>query len=335
MPKGATMESAANWREIYDGGSPEAEEEIFLNLAQQMLAIQESNRVRAHLAYPYRTLHARQLVGIQDAELIIDADLPNRFAVGHFMAGARLPVTLRFSSASALPQPDSFPDMRGAALKISVTGGAVHDLLMTSFPVSHARNAKQFVEFAVIASSDRTTLVERVVNAFGEVEAKRMLGNIQHGARQCVSLALERFWSRGAILWGTFPVRFDLRPTGAATSTDPADDLHAEFAARLGSADVRFRLALQPYVDEERTPIEDGAIEWREDDSRPIEIATLVIPRQDLLDEDALEIANEVDALAFNPWNAPSAFRPLGQLNRARKVVYGSSAQRWQKRTGG
>jgi len=280
-------------------------------------------------------LHARQLVGIKNAELIIDANLPSHFAVGHFTAGARLPVIARFSSASALPQPDSLPDMRGAALKIGVNGDAVHDLLMTSFPVSHARNARQFVEFAVIASGDRTTLVERVADAFGEAEAKRMLGNIQCGARQCVSLALERFWSRGAILWGNFPVRFDLRPTVAVASEEAADNLHAEFAARLGSADVCFRLALQPYVDEERTPIEDGSIEWRETDSPSIEIATLVIPRQDLLDEVALQRAKEVDALAFNPWNAPSIFRPLGHLNRARKVVYGSSAERWQQRTGG
>ena len=329
------MESAASWTEIYDGGSPEAEEEIFLGLAQQMLAIQEGNRVRAHLARPYRTLHAKQLVGIKNAELIVDANLPTRFAVGHFTAGTRLPVIARFSSASASPQSDSLPDIRGAALKIGVAGDAVHDLLMTSFPVSHARNARQFVEFAVIASGDRTTLVERVVDAFGEAEAKRMLGNIQRGARQCVSLALERFWSRGAILWGNFPVRFDLRPTIAAASAEPANDLHAEFAARLGSGDVCFRLALQSYVDEERTPIEDGAIEWREDNSPPLEIATLVIPRQNLLDEVTLERANEVDAMAFNPWNAPSAFRPLGNLNRARKVVYGSSAERWQQRTGG
>ncbi len=320
----------SNWHEIYDGGSPEAEEEIVRGLAEQMLAIQETNRVRAGIAHPYRTLHAKQLVGISNASLIVDRELPTAFAVEHFRAGASLPVSVRLSSASALPQPDSLPDMRGAALKIVVSEGEVHDLLMTSFPVSHARNARQFVQFAVLASGDRATFVERAVAAFGEAEAKRMLGNIGQGARPCASLALERFWSRGAVLWGNQPVRFSLRPVANDGSTAPTEDLHAEFAGRLKTGDIRFRLSLQPYLDEERTPLEDGAIEWREEISAPIEIATLVIPRQDLFSDAATKQAESVNAMAFNPWHAPAAFRPLGNLNRARGIVYKMSASRWQ-----
>jgi hypothetical protein len=32
------------------------------------------------------------------------------------------------------------------------------------------------------------------------------------------------------------------------------------------------------------------------------------------------------DELAFNPWNTTDEFRPLGNLNRARKVAYDASA---------
>lgn len=324
------MQEIAEWREIYEGGSPEVEDEIFAHLAEQMIAIQEGNRKKAGLARPYRTLHAKQLVGIANASLAIDEELPSAISVEHFRAGSHLPVVVRFSSASALPQSDGIPDMRGAALKLYLPDGATHDLLMTSFPVSHARNARQFVTFASIASGDRARLVECLVDAFGEAEAKRMLHNIQHGARPCASLAAERFWSRGAILWGDRPVRFDLRPTIRVTSEHAADDLHAELAERLNTGNIQFRLALQRYLDEDRTPIEDGATEWHEIDSDPIEIATLTIPRQDLLSEDARRRAAEVDAMAFNPWNAPPAFRPLGNLNRARRIVYQTSAKRWQ-----
>jgi len=172
------MQDIAEWRESYDGGSPEAEEEIFAQLAEQMIAIQESNRMKAGIGRPYRTLHAKQLVGIGNASLIVDENLADALSVGHFKAGSSLPAIVRFSSASALPQSDSLPDMRGAALKLCLPSGGTHDLLMTSFPVSHARNARQFVTFATIASGDRATLFDRVIDVFGESEANLELMNL-------------------------------------------------------------------------------------------------------------------------------------------------------------
>jgi hypothetical protein len=208
---------------------------------------------------------------------------------------------------------------------------------MTSFPVSHARNARQFVEFAAIASGDRETMLARLVERFGLEEAQRMAANIKQGVRLCSSFALESFWSRGAILWNDTPVRFLLRPVPdappAETQNPISDDaLGTEFVDRLARAEVHFRLALQRYVDEQRTPIEDAAVEWTEAVSPPIEIATLILPQQDLTDDEAQSRATEVAGLAFNPWNAPDAFRPLGNLNRARGVIYARSAERWQQR---
>ncbi|WP_147432445.1 hypothetical protein [Pararobbsia silviterrae] len=343
--------SAPNWEEVYDGGSPEAETAIFLELADQMLAIQEANRQKAGRDHADRTLHAKMTVGVTDAVLSVDATIPDAFRTAHFEPGARLRTAVRFSNASALAQADTSPDMRGAALKIWLGADAedvpwdeviraqpeqhTHDLLMTSYPVSHARNARQFVDFAVAAQGPRETLVERLVAKFGQSETQRMLANIQQGARSCESLALQRFWSRGAVLWGTQPVRFDLRPIDAAPAAtrafDGPDALRDEFAERLRACDVRFRLAVQPFVDLTRTPIEDAAVAWSEDASAPVEIATLTIARRSLESADAKRQADTVAAMAFNPWHAPAACRPLGNLNRVRGVVYGKSAQRWQR----
>ena len=323
------------WHELYDGGSVEAEKEIFAGLAEQMLAIQEANRQRTGRDRPDRTLHAKMVAGVTNARLIVDRTLPADFQVLHFQPGATLPVAVRFSNASAIPQSDFAPDMRGAALKIGLDGGDVHDLLMTSYPVSHARDARQFVEFAVIAQGPRETVVERLVSNFGEAEAKRMLDNVQAAARPCTSLATQRFWSRGAILWGGIPVRFDLRPVAksmpSASAVEAPDYLREELASRLALGDVLFRLALQPFVNERETPIEDASVQWEESLSEPVEIATLVISQRLLDDEDGKRQADLVSAMAFNPWNAPASFRPLGNLNRVRGVVYGMSAAQWQR----
>lgn len=321
------------WAEVYEGGSPEAEKEGFLQLAKALVDIQEATRGKAGWDHPKRTLHAKLTVGVADAQLAFDTDLPPAWRQGYVEAGRVYPTTIRFSNASALCQRDDTPDMRGIALRVALPSGGFHDLLMTNFPVSHARNARQFVDFAIIAlSGDRATLVARLIERFGEAETQRMLNNIQQGARKSQGLALESFWSRGAYLWGDAgPVRFNLCPaaTPSRTSTAPAEpeDLQADFAERLRHGDVTYRLSVQPFVDEVRTPIEDGAVEWTQDVSPSIGIATVTIAQNTRIDA---AISAGIDALSFNPWNAPPEFRPLGNLNRARGVVYAASAARWQ-----
>ena len=95
--------------------------------------------------------------------------------------------------------------------------------------------------------------------------------------------------------------------------------------AREAQAPVRFALHVQRFVSETATPIEDGAVEWT---SPWTPVATLTIPRQNL--DDASR--DHVDGLAFSPWHAPADFRPLGNLNRARRAVYAASAAAWQQR---
>jgi hypothetical protein len=325
------------WQEIFEGGSAEAEQAAFLSLAQDMLKLQELNKERAASARAFRTLHAKIILGFTNARLAVNSDLPERFNVGHFKAGTSLPTTVRFSNASGVPRPDNNPDMRGVALRILTPLGLKPDLLLTNYPVSHARTARQFVDFARIASGDPATMLERLIDHFGQEEAARMLSNIKNGMRQCSSLALERYWSRGAVLWGPAgPVRFSIKPFNVEplNVAEPFlgfDVLRDDLEARLRKADLTYHLAIQEFVDEAVTPIEDGAIEWMEDEAPSIDIATLVIPRQEIATDDR-ETSRVVDGMAFNPWNAPDAFRPLGNLMRARRVVYAASAAGWLER---
>jgi len=165
----------------------------------------------------------------------------------------------------------------------------------------------------------------------------RMLRNVLPGQATSRSLALESYWSRGAMAWGDNAVRFVFRPVAgtpepAANFAGPAF-LEAEMVDRLRRGDVRFEFCVQRYVDPEATPIEDTAVAWSEEKSRPVRIATLVLPRRDLTDIDALGERRVIDEAGFNPWNTTAEFRPLGHLNRARKAVYDASlAHRQQRR---
>lgn len=53
-----------------------------------------------------------------------------------------------------------------------------------------------------------------------------------------------------------------------------------------------------------------------------IAVARLTIPRQDLNTAGARETVRRIEDLAFNPWYTTDEFRPLGNLNRARKAAY-------------
>ena len=152
----------------------------------------------------------------------------------------------------------------------------------------------------------------------GPSETIRMLRNVLDGRGVPRSLALESYWSRGAMRWGEDgAVRFLLRPAADVTPPPPADGsdpnyLEREFVQRLKTADVVFELCVQPYVDETRTPIEDTSIEWTERDSPPIPVAELRLPKRDLTEADARIEARTIEELAFNPWNTTDQFRPLG-----------------------
>ncbi|MEU6572677.1 peroxidase family protein [Streptomyces sp. NPDC046805] len=328
------------------GGSAEAERLIFERLARDLLRVQLKVKERSGAAGIQRTFHAKTVVGVENARLRFHDNLPDALRTGFARPGAEYPVTVRLSNASGVRQPDYAPDLRGAALRVRVGPDETHDLLMTSFPVSHARNAREFVAFAkAMAGADSRlrkafAFFVKLPLAVGWSTATRMRRNVVAGARRTVrSLALETYWSRGAILWGDAgPVRYQLRPAADAPSapdpsrTDP-DYLRRELADRLGRADLVFELCVQRYSDARRTPIEDGAAEWKEEDAPILPVATLTIPRQDIATAEARAAASRIDQLAFNPWNTADAFRPLGNLNRVRKVAYeASSAHRLGER---
>lgn len=86
---------------------------------------------------------------------------------------------------------------------------------------------------------------------------------------------------------------------------------------RLQVQDLHWELQLQPFVNEATTPIEDASINWP---TPYTTVARLTLPSQ-TPDADSV-LASNVEAGVFDPWQALAAHRPLGDVMRARKVVY-------------
>ena len=344
------MQSA--WKETLAGGTPQAERAEFEQLARDIMRLQLRNAKTASAhGVPHavdRTLHAKSTLATDRAELRFLKLLPADLSHGFAQPDRAYPAVVRFSNAAGTGQSDAAHDMRGVALRVQVSPEKSHDLLMTNFPVSYARNARQFVTFVVAMTGGppaKLRGVLRLIRLFGPRETVRMLWNAWRSRRRTVrSVATQTYWSRGAMRWGpTLAVRYLLRPApGTADALRPPKDdpnyLSAEAARRLALGDIRFELCVQRYIGEDSTPIEDTAVRWRERVSPAEPVAVLTLAGGDLSTADALAQARLIDAMAFNPWNTTDEFRPLGNLNRARKAVYdASSAQRlgyrWQTET--
>jgi hypothetical protein len=323
------------WREVCEGGGPEAERLLFEQLAVDIMRVQLKSKQTGKQPNLARTFHAKAVHASPAAELVFVDDLPEDLRSGFAQPGARYPTIVRLSNANGYSQPDSKPDLRGIALRVQAGDEASHDLLATSFPVSHARNARQFVAFAGATAGGPIGRVFGLIGLtfrFGPFETLRMVRNVLAARRKSASLALETYWSRGAIRWGdTLAVRYLLRPALGTPPAPPPDTrnpdfLSAEFTKRLQGGEARFDLCLQRFVDRDATPIEDTAARWTEQASPAVKVASLVIRAPAGNATEMLAEARLVEELAFNPWNTTEDFRPLGNLNRARKTAYDASS---------
>jgi hypothetical protein len=328
-----------SWTETPLGGSYEAERLEFEQLARDVMRVQLTNaRTASAHGVPHgvdRAFHAKSTLALGDADLTF-LDLPHELRGGFAQPGASYPTVVRFSNAAGSGHADTEPDLRGVALRVQVTTEESHDLLMTNWPVSHARDARQFVAFASATAGGRLARLRgilRLVRAFGIGETRRMLSNVLAARKQTVtSVTTQTYWSRGALRWGDgLAVRYLLRPSAdtAPAPPVPAGDpsyLSTEARSRLAAGPVRFELCVQRFVDETSTPIEDTGVAWEESVSPAEPVAVLTLPQSDLSSVDAIAQQRVIDALAFNPWNTTEEFRPLGNLNRARKAAYDASS---------
>jgi hypothetical protein len=339
VPPPPSIEGAA-WAESYQGCCAEAEWAQFQELATDIMRVQLKNQQHAgaggHPQRPDRAFHAKSTLVVEDAKLRFrkEDELPANLQAGFVKPGAEYVASVRFSNASGGERDDRTKDMRGVALRVTVSPDEQHDLLLTNFPVSHARDARQFVRFAKATAGgglSRGAGVARLLVS-DPIETIRMLRNVSQARTVVDCIATQTYWSRGAIRWGEkLAVRYLLEPVGRSQSpswidrTDPTY-LSREISRRLANGDVQFTLCVQLFRDEKSTPIEDTAVRWSSKDAPSIPVADLIISKRDLSDAYAGLPPTGSAPVNYNPWNTTDNFRPLGNLNRARKTAYDASA---------
>lgn len=125
-----------------------------------------------------------------------------------------------------------------------------------------------------------------------------------------------------AVKYSVAPIPLD-RTARPVLPKNPSNDYLTEVLNReleTEGAEFKFKVQLQTHAD--KMPVEDTSVEWDENESRPITVATLRIlriPKGQKLDQSAFE------KMSLNPWHALAEHRPIGGMNRLRKRVYEES----------
>jgi hypothetical protein len=267
--------------------------------------------------------------GVVRAEFRVLADVPDAFRQGMFAEPKNYPAWIRFAGPGPLSPPD-VADAGILSIGVKVMGVAGEKLL---------GDEKWTVDFSGISCPTFTTPnTKENLKLQAEIYARtpvfyflkpfdsHLLDMAMQGlyARMNRSPLEVRYWSCVPYLCGEgLAVKYSVRPTSDHETKipwNPPDNwLRESLAMRLANEDVELDFQIQAQTDPRRMPLEDASIEWPEQLSPFVTIAKIRIPKQRFDSPEQLAFAN---VLSYNPWHITATHRPLGNQNRARKLIY-------------
>ncbi len=303
------------------------ESQRFTGYAQQFAAVQVRKSKKFGTG---RALHRKQLTAAQ-GHLEVLGDVPEFARHGLFAGKATYDVWVRLSNGGLDRAPDRTPDVRGFAIRVwGVKGDSAlgngpaksQDFTLINQEVFAFPKSDEFVAFVVAAASGNGALLKFLLRRYGLLGGPaRLLKMLKNVGKPFGGFATEPMFSAAPMACGPFAVRVRLVPSAANGVATPGanSDWGADFAVRLARQALQWDLQLQPFVSEALTPIEDASVNWN---SSYTTVARLTLPLQDSASRKGQALAAQVEASVFDPWQALAAHRPLGDVQRARKVVY-------------
>jgi hypothetical protein len=291
-------------------------------------SIAEMQRRKSARWGPGRALHRKQVLGVTGRLEVLE-DLPAYARHGLFARPGEHEAWVRLSNGGADRAPDRRPDVRGFAIKVlgvqgpgALGGGtACQDFLLINHAAFAFPRSDEFVALVLAAGKGGGALLAHLFRRYGPIGGARFLARFARSiGRPFSGFASERFFSAAPIACGPFAARVRLLPAAPPTPGSGAD-WAGDFLGHLSAADLSFDLQLQFFTDERVTPIEDASVDWSESEAPYVTVARLVLPRSVEGSPDP-ELQGRIESAVFDPWSALADHRPLGDVMRARKVVY-------------
>lgn len=303
------------------------EEQRYAGYARQFAEIQGRKSARWG---PGRTLHRKQLTAAHGVLEVLDG-LPGFARHGLFAQPRDYDVWVRLSNGGMDHGPDRAPDIRGFSLRVfGVQGDSAlgsgparsQDFTLINQEAFAFSGSGEFVDFVAAASRGNGALFKYIFKRYGVLGAPRQLSRmLKVAGKSFGGFATEPLFSALPMANGPYAVRVRLMPAASngAAALGASADWARDFSSRLARQPLHWDLQLQFFASEELTPIEDASVNWPTPYST---VARLMLPRQDTDSTEGRALAQQVEASVFDPWQALAEHRPLGDVQRARKVVY-------------
>jgi hypothetical protein len=343
---------------------PADEAEAIANLAAQSEAT-----MRKKSSQPTQRDQHPKSHGYAQGEFVVADDLPELYRQGLFANPGSYACWVRFSNGSSKRNeegkffPDAqrrgdvidvTPDIRGLAVKVlGVSGEAVpeaegrpgqQDLIMINSPVFFIRNVVDYLVFfrvmAAIAKGKINFRAQPPVIPAEDLAAVQqvkyaldLVGKIQNSEKGVNSPLQTTFWSATPYKLGEAAMKYAMIPVATEPRFDPSQAVDLEnvfreaISSQLARTEAQFDVLVQIQTDAEAMPIEDPTVLWDESRSPYVKVATLRLPQQDINSPSRLA---EDERQSFSPWHCLAAHRPLGGVNRARRM-YGHLARERNK----
>ena len=265
--------------------------------------------------------------GLVTAEFIVLDDFSYALRHGVFKTPRTFDALIRFSAGDVFPYPDTrVPRSGGMAIKLLGVEGdkllprekdaQTQDFIMINFP---GFLAQSFQSYEALHIADKPDTRARFYQEYPPEEALYKRQSLEPFNNPLQA----RYFSQVPYMLGpTNAIKFSAKPiTNAANrpvETEGPDFLREVMRQQAIESDVYFDFLVQVQTDPVRMPIEDSLTIWDEAQAPFQRVAIIRIPRQDIT-ATGLEMAEN---LAFTPWHALPEHRPLGNMNRTRRVVY-------------
>jgi hypothetical protein len=299
--------------------------------AAHLLAFDEISKIKDAKYGKGRQLHRKSHLGLNGRFEVLDG-LPEYAKHGLFAAPATYDAWIRLSNGGMDSAPDRKPDIRGFAIKVRGLKGAAalgsgdtdcQDFLMIQKSAFGFANSVDFVGFVLNAARGAGALFKYLYLTYGLFGGFRRLKAMAAAFKvPFTGYATEPFYTAAPLACGPYAVRVRMLPASTDVYPNARESWSDDFRSHLAKGPLRFEFQLQFFVDEQRTPIEDATDEWPDDVAPFGTVGVLTIPVQDTESAAGTQLAVDIEAAAFDPWSALMAHRPLGEVMRARKVVY-------------
>ncbi|MFG1935150.1 catalase family protein [Mycobacterium sp. NPDC048908] len=298
-----------------------------------------------------RDAHAKSH-GILRGELTVYPDLPEPLRQGLFATPSRYPVIARLSSTSGALRSDRCRGVRGLGIKVLGVSGqralpddttTTQDFILVTHREFPFPDANAYLKRGMPMAWLLARLPDWALIATGNVLAA--IGGVLKRVHRSLPTALElfsepnnhilglTFYSSAPLRWGDYVAKVLYTPlsdsvrslAGRPVPVDAGPDAFRDMVVDFFTTNsAEYELKVQLCTDLATMPIEDATVAWPEQQSPHIGVAKIAFGVQNPDTPERRRFGDDV--LSFNSWRGLAAHRPLGSINRLKKLVYEASS---------